>query len=501
MADTAFSRLFIFEMANNHMGDVGHGLRIIREIYEASKKFDFRFAFKFQYRDMETFIHPDYKRRMDLKYVKRFSETELTKEEFLTLKKEAKKLGCITVCTPFDEASVDLAVHHDYDILKIASCSCTDWPLLEKIVKTNKPIIVSTGGVKLEDIDKVVGFLEHRGKIFAIMHCVGEYPTFAGNLQLNQIDLFRKRYLKITVGFSTHEKPDNIEAVKIAVAKGAEIFEKHVDVKSDKYEINAYSATPNLVERWLQAAKEAYEICGTMDKRASFSEKELADIRQFQRGAFANCDIQKGERVDVINTFFAFPNQVGQILANDMSKYTIFTALKDIVRNSPVMEENVNRLETRDKASEIVQKSKVFLAEAKISVSNQLEFEISHHYGIDRFYEFGAVIITCINREYTKKLILVFPGQQRHPLHFHKKKEETFHVLYGSVTFELDGVKRDAKAGDIVVVERGVKHDFSSKDGAIFEEISTTHYKDDSFYDDEEITNNKNRKTALTYWI
>ncbi len=501
MTDIVFSRFFIFEMANNHMGDVEHGLKIIRDIHEVSKNFDFNLAFKFQYRDIDTFIHPDYKKRMDLKYVKRFSETKLTEEQSLALKKEAEKLGFITVCTPFDEVSVDLVIKHGYDVLKIASCSCMDWPLLEKIAETDKPIILSTSGTKLEDIDKVVSFFQHRGKKFVIMHCVGEYPTVPSHLQLNQIDLFKQRYLDTPIGFSTHEEPDNVEAIKIAVAKGAEIFEKHVGVKTDKYELNAYSAVPEQVQKWLQSAKDTYEMCGIIGERASFFEKELADIRQFQRGVFAAQDMRKGERIDITNTLFAFPNQVGQILASDMSKYSILTLLKSINKNSPLMKTDLSRTETREKVWEIVQKSRAMLAEAKIPVSNQLEFEISHHYGIDRFYEFGAVIITCVNREYAKKLILVFPGQQRHPTHFHKKKEETFHVLHGSVIFDLNGVKRKAKAGEIIVVERGVKHDFSSKDGAIFEEISTTHYKDDSFYDDESIANNKNRKTALTYWV
>src|SRR3989338_1876882 len=490
--------LFIFEMANNHMGDVEHGLKIIRDVHKVSKNFDFNFAFKFQYRNLDTFIHPNYKDRMDLKYVKRFSETKLTEEEFLALKKESEKLGFVTMCTPFYEASVDLVVKHNYDVLKVASCSSTDWPLLEKIVFTDKPIIISTGGTKLEDIDKIISFMEHRNKKFAIMHCVGEYPVASDHLQLNQIDLFRQRYQKVTVGFSTHEEPDNVEAIKIAVAKGAMIFEKHVAVKSDKYEVNAYSSTPEQLEGWLKSAKEAYEMCGVAGQRAPFSEKEIADIRQFQRGVFASRDIEEGERVDVSKVFFAFPNQAGQILANDMSKYGIFDTFKKIKKNAPVID--ASKIDTRDKVYEIVLKSNKFLSDAKIPVSDKLDFEISHHYGIGRFDEFGAVIITCVNRVYAKKLILVFP-EQKHPPHAHKQKEETFHVLYGNVIFELDGVKQEAGAGDIVVLEKGVKHSFRSENGVIFEEISTTHYKDDSFYEDEEIVKNKNRKTALTYWI
>jgi sialic acid synthase SpsE/mannose-6-phosphate isomerase-like protein (cupin superfamily) len=435
---------------------------------------------------------------MDLKYVKRFSETALSEEQFLRLKKQAEDLGFITMCTPFDEASVEAVVKHNYDILKIASASSTDWPLLEKIAATDKPIIASTGATKLEDVDRLVSFFTHRKKTFAIEHCVGEYPTMPDHLQLNQIDLFQKRYPELTIGFSTHEQPDDMEAIKIAVAKGAGIFEKHVAIKSDKYEINSYSATPNQVKEWLEAAKASYQMCGVVNERAPFSEKELADIRQFQRGVFAATDIKTGEHVNEKNTFFAFPNQPGQILANEISKYTIITAKEKITKNAPIT--NVAKMDTRDKVWEIVQKSRAFLAEAKISVSNQLEFEISHHYGIDKFYECGAVIITCVNREYAKKLILIFPGQS-HPGHTHKQKEETFHVLYGQAVFELNGVKKEAKPGDVIVVERGTNHSFSSKDGCIFEEISTTHYKNDSFYDDSSIMENKHRKTALTYWV
>ncbi len=493
-------------MANNHMGDVKHGLKIITDTYETIKEFMkedgptpyWNFAFKFQYRHLDSFIHPEFKDRMDLKYVKRFSETRLTEEQFLELKNLASSLGFITMCTPFDETSVDMVVKHDYDILKVASASSTDWPLLEKIATTTKPVIASTGGTKIEDVDKLVSFFSHRAKTFAIEHCVGEYPTLPDHLQLNQIDLFKKRYSDLTIGFSTHEQPDNTDAIKLAVAKGAAVFEKHVAVKSDKYEINAYSATPDQVKKWLEAALESYQMCGTTETRAPFSEKELSDIKQFQRGVFASRDIEVGERIDSSNTFYAFPNTNEQVLANHLGKYTIFTALEKISKNAPVLK--VQKLDTRDKVYEIVQKSRQLLADAKIPVSNQLDFEISHHYGIEKFYKHGAVIITCVNREYAKKLILVFPGQN-HPSHMHKEKEETFHVLHGNIDFELDGNVKSAKAGDVIVVERGTKHKFYSKDGAIFEEISTTHFKNDSFYEDEEIMKNKNRKTALTFWI
>ncbi len=490
--------LVIFEMANNHMGDLEHGLKIIREMSEVSKSFNFDFAIKFQYRDLDTFIHPDYKNRMDLKYIKRFSETRLSDEKFLILKAEAEKMGFATICTPFDEVSVDKVVMHGYDVVKIASASFNDWPLLEKIAQQDLPIIASTGGANLETIDQIVSFFQHRNKNFALMHCVGEYPTVDGQLQMNQISLLRHRYQTVPVGFSTHEEPSNYEAVKIGVAQGAIIFEKHVAVKTDKYEPNSYSATPKEVKQWLEAIQKAYVICGVKGCRHQSSEKEKADIRQFRRGVFAKQNIEKGEKIDLNNTFFAFPNQPEQILANDMSKYNIFFAQENIKSGDPII--NVGKQDTRSKVYEIVEKTKKLLLDAKIPISNKLEFEISHHYGLDKFYEYGAVLITCFNREYCKKLIIMHAGQQ-HPCHYHKEKEETFHILYGDFIFNLDGKEVECKAGDMLTINKGAKHDFRSNGGGIFEEISTTHQSSDSFYIDDNVTRNKFRKTHLTYWV
>ena len=86
MKDLSPRPLFIFEMANNHTGSVEHGLRIVKAMKEAAKGFPFNFAVKLQYRDIDTFIHPDYKNRTDLKFVKRFSETRLSWDEYKRIK-------------------------------------------------------------------------------------------------------------------------------------------------------------------------------------------------------------------------------------------------------------------------------------------------------------------------------------------------------------------------------------------------------------------------------
>ena len=98
---------FTFEMANNHQGSTEHGKRIIREIAKAAEPYAdiFDFAFKFQYRNLDTFIHRAFRERTDIKNIKRFQETRLSQEQFLELKEEVEKHGMYTMCTPFDEIS------------------------------------------------------------------------------------------------------------------------------------------------------------------------------------------------------------------------------------------------------------------------------------------------------------------------------------------------------------------------------------------------------------
>lgn len=492
--------LFIFELANNHMGDVEHGLRLIAEFGALAKDYPFSFAFKLQFRELDTFIHPAFKDRMDIKYIKRFSETRLDRAQTRRLVDAIKAHGFLAMCTPFDEASVDRIVEDGFDILKIASCSFTDWPLLEKIVSTDLPIIGSTAGVELADLDNVVAFMRHRAKDFALMACVAQYPTPTEALQLNQIDVLKERYADLRIGYSTHEDPDETMPVAMAIAKGATLFEKHVGVPTEAYALNNYSANPAQAKAWLDAARKAYSIAGVSGIRIEPAKEELDALRDLRRGAFLKRPIARGEPITSADVFFAIPSQPGQISANDWSKYAQFTALEDMPADGPVMQAATEHRNVRAKVLSIVSRVKDLLAESRGVVPGEAELEISHHFGLERFDEFGITMVTVVNRSYCKKLIVVLPGQQ-HPEQFHEKKEETFHVLHGSLRLILDGEARICRPGDVVTIAPGVRHAFESPTGAVFEEISSTHFVNDSFYTDSSINRNPNRKTLLRYWI
>lgn len=493
--------LIIFEMANNHMGDVAHGSAVIRAFAEVARPFEdtFRFAFKLQYRDLDSFVHPAFKGRDDVKYVKRFESTRLSVEAFDTLLDVMRGCGFLTACTPFDETSVDRIEAQGIDIVKIASCSFTDWPLLERVARVDKPIIASTAGAAIVDIDAVVSFFQHRSKHLAIMHCVAEYPTPPEKLAVNQVELLRTRYPGVTIGFSTHEPPALTSAIMLALAKGATVVEKHVGLPTEKYPNNAYSASPQEISVWLAAGRTALAMLGS-DARVQPSAGELESLGSLQRGVFVKCDLPTGHVLRDGDVFFAFPAKPGQVTANQWSKYSLYTLDRPAKALEPVLAAATTVKHLREIVIKHVEAVRQLLRTSGVSMPVKADLELSHHYGIERFGEVGLTMLTVVNRAYCKKILVLLPGQS-HPEQYHKQKEETFVVLHGSMKVTLDGVEQEATPGDVITVNCGVKHAMQSDSGCVFEEISSTHFADDSFYTDAAISANKNRKTHLTHWM
>jgi sialic acid synthase SpsE len=148
-----FEELFVLEMANNHLGSLDRGLKIVAEFAQVVRFNNVRATIKLQFRDVDSFIHKDFVDRQDLRYIKKTLDTRLTDEDYATLVKAIRQAGFTATATPFDERSVDLCAQLGIPFIKIASSDLNDWILIEKIAKTKKPVIVSTGGSSLKDMD------------------------------------------------------------------------------------------------------------------------------------------------------------------------------------------------------------------------------------------------------------------------------------------------------------------------------------------------------------
>lgn len=493
-----FDDLFIFEMANSHQGSVEHGKDIIHEMGKIARRYNIKAAVKLQYRNLENFIHPDYRGRQDVKHIPRFESTRLTYDQFSELVDAIRAEGMVAMSTPFDEDGVDWCMDQGLDIIKVASCSSLDWPLLEKIAATHKPTIISVGGKTISDIDKIYNYFTHRKCEFALMHCVAEYPAPMERLQLDFIDKLKRRYPDITVGYSGHEDPDDNMIPMMAIAKGAKILERHVGLPTETISLNAYSMNPTQADKWVKAALDAKEIC-IMKKETEryISQEEIDSLNSLMRGVYLKHDVEEGQELTREDVFFAMPNHDRQMTSGEFYEGVVaskaYKANDELHEKRPVTNTNLAR--------SVIHDVKGMLYEANIYLGDEFEAELSHHYGMKHFRQFGAVIISIVNREYCKKLIAVLPGQ-KHPLHAHKVKEETFQLLYGDLEVEIDGKTIEMKPGDIQTVLRGEKHAFTSRTGAVFEEVSTTHVKNDSYYDDPKIAklDLMERKTKVYKW-
>lgn len=490
--------LYIFEMANSHQGSVEHGLDIIHEMGKIARNHNIKAAVKLQYRNLDTFIHPDYKGRTDVPHIPRFESTRLTFDQFSQLVEGVREEGMVTMSTPFDEDGVDWCMEQGIDVIKVASCSSLDWPLLAKVAETGKPLVISTGGKTLSDIDKIYNFFSHRNCHFAFLHCIAEYPAPMGHLQLDFIDKMKKRYPDVVIGYSGHEDPEDNTVPMMAVAKGASILERHVGLPTETITLNAYSMNPKQADAWVVAAENAKNMCSLKKENDKYiSQAEVDSLNSLMRGVYALKPIKKGEEIHRGDVFFAMPCHEKQMNSGDF--YEGVVASRDYEAKEEIHEKreltNINLVRS------VVHDAKGMLYEAGIALGEDFEVELSHHYGMQNFRQVGAVIINIINREYCKKLLIVLPGQ-KHPMHAHRVKEETFQLLYGDLEVEIEGKKRNMKPGDIQTVLRGEKHAFSSKTGAIFEEVSTTHVKSDSYYDDPAICKLDpiERKTIMRNW-
>jgi N-acetylneuraminate synthase len=247
------------------------------------------------------------------------SSTKLSKDEFGKMVEAIRGGGCIPMATPFDEKSVDWCVEFDMPIIKVASADNNDWLLLEKIAKTRRPVIVSTGGMSQKDMDDLVVFFEHRNIPLALNHCVAAYPHEDSEAELNQIDFLRDRYPGLVIGYSCHEYHDWTSSIMIAHGKGARTFERHVDINDDGFQVAKYSSLPHQIDTWFKAWHKAREMCGTAGTQRRIPlDREIAYLDSYVRGVYAKRDLSQGQLLTEDDVYLAIPLQKGQISSREL---------------------------------------------------------------------------------------------------------------------------------------------------------------------------------------
>ena len=289
----------IAEVGNNHEGNFNIAKKLVRLAAKAGAD-----AIKFQTFKTENFI-----RKKDIKRFKQLKKFELSYEQFKSLKKLAHIKKIKFISTPLDLESADFLIKNA-DLIKIASSDNNFFPLIEKVLKSKKSIIISTGMINILQIKDLTNYIykvigkKSAIKRIALLHCVTNYPVEDEFANLRSVEYLIKNS-KLTIGYSDHTIGN--EACIAAVAMGAKVIEKHftINKKFSKFRDHALSADYIDLKNIVTGIRKVEKQLGRFNKEIQKPEKKL--IKIVRRAAYADKNIFPGEKITLKNTKFLRP--------------------------------------------------------------------------------------------------------------------------------------------------------------------------------------------------
>ncbi len=284
----------IAEIAQAHDGSLGiahsyidalagtgvHAIKFQTHIAHAESSVYEPFRVKFSYEDATRF---DYWKRM-----------EFTAEQWAGLKLHCEEKGLEFISSPFSCEAVDLLEQLGVKKYKIGSGEVSNLLMLEKIARTGKDIILSSGMSSLDELDETIHFLKDFGNSLSLLQCTTAYPTVAGQWGLNVLPVLKDRY-KLPIGFSDHS--GDIYVSIAAAALGAEILEFHAVFDKKMFGPDAKaSLTIEQIVNLVKAVVEIKKDLGVkMNKESSEKFNDLKKI--FQKSLAVNKDLEPGHTI------------------------------------------------------------------------------------------------------------------------------------------------------------------------------------------------------------
>lgn len=325
--------LVIAEVGQNHNGDLDLAREYIRIF-----AFEGVHAVKFQTRNNKYLFSRDaYEAPYNSDNA--FAESYGAHREKLELKPEwlpILKEDCIThgvkfMSTPFDEPSLELLGSIDVDILKIASFDLGNLPLIHRIAVMGKPVVMSVGGGKIDQIRSSVEVLLNHHDDVAILHCVSEYPCEYNRLGLDNIETLIKEFPKCTIGSSDHY--NGVLSGPVAYLKGARVFEKHVTLnRASKGTDHSFALEPEGFRKFVRDVKRVRHMMPT--KPEEDLGKEFV-FKKLGKSLVAYVDIKAGEEITInhlsgriFNSQYIPVRESNQIIGS--------VAKRDIAKGEPI---------------------------------------------------------------------------------------------------------------------------------------------------------------------
>jgi N-acetylneuraminate synthase len=322
----------IAEIGNNHNGSFERAIEMIDQAADMGAD-----CAKFQMRHLEEV----YRQRslskdgedLGTEYVvdllRRF---ELPVADHARLAQHCRQRGISYLCTPWDARSVAELEALGVSAYKVASADLTNMPLLDRLARTGKPLILSTGMSRREEVVTTVQFLQARAAVFAVLHCNSTYPAPLHDINLRWMEQLRK--IHPLVGYSGHER--GIAVSLAAVALGAVVIERHFTIdRMMEGPDHAASLTREEFGRLIAGIREIEQALGDGDsaeRRVSQGEminrenlgKSLVAARPLQRGAVVTADDVRVRSPGQGLSPQHFDQLVGKVLQRDLAAEDFF---------------------------------------------------------------------------------------------------------------------------------------------------------------------------------
>ena len=320
----------IAEIGNNHNGSFDLALEMIDAAHEAGAD-----CVKFQMRNMSSVYRKkslakegeDLGTEYVLDLLERF---QLSQEEHKKVAEYCDHKGVLYMCTPWDSDSVRDLESLDVQAYKVASADLTNLPLIDALVATQKPLILSTGMSSTEEIQITVNFLNEKKAEFALLHCNSTYPAPLHDININFINKLRE--IHPLVGYSGHER--GIAVTLAAVGLGAKIVERHFTFdRNMEGPDHAASLEREEFKLLVSGIREIEEALGDGLVR-KISQGEMINRENLAKSLVASQDLVKGTTIKSEHLKVLSPGQglsaqnysklLGRVLTRDMQEEDYF---------------------------------------------------------------------------------------------------------------------------------------------------------------------------------
>ena len=218
------------------------------------------------------------------------------------LKEYTESRGLIFFSTPMSRKSAEKLQSLDVPLWKVGSGDVEDHVMLDFLIETKKPIIISTGMVSLSQLDEVVNYITSKGSPLTVLYCVSEYPCPSEKFNLSTIKYLKEKYPNLTIGFSDHSVGDNTVPLA-AVALGAQVIEKHFSLSRDFWgSDHKVSMTPDEMKDFVDSIKtgtykniDVVPFLGNKDRELEGATNQFRPY--FNKSLVFGRDIKAGETI------------------------------------------------------------------------------------------------------------------------------------------------------------------------------------------------------------